>query len=59
MTETSSIISVKCSECEKKTTFRSIKEAYFDGWDIKAWHPNDNISICICPECSKTAWVRD
>lgn len=59
MTETSTKIQVKCSECEKTITFRSIKEAYFDGWDVKAWHPNEAISLSICPECSKTAWVRD
>jgi endogenous inhibitor of DNA gyrase (YacG/DUF329 family) len=59
MTEISNKVQVKCSECEKTITFRSIKEAYFDGWDVKAWHQSDSISICICPECSKTAWVRD
>lgn len=59
MTEVNSKTIVKCSECEKTLTFRCIKEAYFDGWDVKAWHQSDTISICICPDCSKTAWVRN
>ena len=59
MTETITKITVKCSECEKKKTFRSLKEAYFDGWDVKNWHQSDLISICACPECSKTSWIRN
>lgn len=59
MTESKLTIQVKCTECEKELSFRSIKEAYFDGWDVKAWNKDESISICICPECSETAWVRD
>jgi len=57
MTET--LIKVKCSECEKTVVFRTLKEAFFDGWDIKSYNQNEVLSVCICPECSKTAWVRD
>ena len=59
MTDITNKVQVKCSECETKVTFRSLKEAYFNGWDVKAWHQSELISICICPECSKTAWVKD
>lgn len=52
-------VTVSCSECNKKEKFRSLKEAYFDGWEVKNWSPSDTVSLVICPECSKTAWVRD
>ena len=50
------IIEVKCEVCEREAKFRSLKEAYFDGWDILDWRQGDKHSKC--PKCSGTSWAK-
>jgi hypothetical protein len=49
-------IEVKCELCDREAKFRSIKEAYFDGWDISNWRQGDK--LCKCPKCSGTSWAK-